>query len=42
MHQDWAVKADQAEFKDLSVSAGSTAGVTANITSLKTGSKTVT
>ena len=39
---DWDIKVDQAEFRDLSVSAGSTAGVTANISSLKTGSKTVT
>ena len=33
---------DQAEFRELSVSAGSTTGVTANISSFKTGSKSVT
>ena len=33
---------DQAEFRELSVSAGSTSGVTANISSFKTGSKSVT
>ena len=42
IHQDWDVKVDQAEFRDLSVSAGSTAGVTANISSLRTGAKSIT
>ena len=33
---------DQAEFRELSVSAGSTSGVTANISSFKNGSKSIT
>jgi len=40
IHTDWDIKVDQAEFKDLSVSAGSCSGVTANITSYKSGART--
>jgi len=42
VHTDWDIKVDQAEFKDLSVSAGSNSGVSATITSFKSGTKNVT
>ena len=42
LHTDWDIKVDQVEFKDLSVSASSSAGVTANIRSYKSGTSNMT
>ena len=38
---DWDIKVDQVEFKDLSVSASSSGGVTANIKSYKSGTANI-
>ena len=42
LHTDWDIKVDQVEFKDLSVSASSSEGVTANIKSYKSGTANIT
>ena len=42
LHGDWDIKVDQVEFKDLSVSASSSGGVTANIKSYKSGTANIT
>ena len=42
LHSDWDIKVDQVEFKDLSVSASSSGGVTANIKSYKSGTANIT
>ena len=42
LHNDWDIKVDQVEFKDLSVSASSSGGVTANIKSYKSGTANIT
>ena len=42
LHTDWDIKVDQVEFKDLSVSASSSGGVTANIRSFKSGASNIT
>ena len=42
LHTDWDINVDQVEFKDLSVSASSSGGVTANIKSYKSGTPNIT